>query len=344
MDSLMATRIRDFTQAGIGLERGTVSLSSHNARWKRIFSRESYLLFDELRDESLRLYHCGSTSVPGIAAKPVIDILGSVKSLEYLDNRQHILKRLGYAYKGEYGIAGRRYCVLYNPEQTVAYVHLHLFQHDDPEVEKHLLFRDYLRSNPEAAQRYAEHKTSLVHEKKVSRDLYPELKNDLIQSLLKEAQLYKNKKPTVLAILSSAPGHKNTLHFLKESFGGEITEIIDLNDSPIHPYSYDSDQNRDRDSYLRLVRQIIASDYVVLATPVYWYSMSTLMKTFVDRFSDLLNGTHQPLGEALCGKKICVIATGSDPRLPIGFEVPFSATAIYFGMDYMGISYRAYDS
>jgi GrpB-like predicted nucleotidyltransferase (UPF0157 family) len=335
-------RLQAYADAGIGLERGTVRLTPHHPRWKRIFSSEAYLILDELRDDSLRLYHCGSTSIPDIAAKPVIDILGSVESLERLDQQKPRLEALGYAYKGEYGIEGRRYCVLYNPEQTIGYVHLHIFQHGHHEINTHLLFRDHLRTNPDAARAYEEHKLSLVHEKLVGREKYPEEKHALIQQLLANARAERNPKSTTLALLGSAPGHKNTLQFLKDHLGTTPAEIVDLNELNIGAYKYGAATEQD-DSFVPLVQKMLASDRVILATPVYWYAMSTPMKLFVDRLSDLLSGAQKHLGESLYGKKFEVVATGSDSRLPIGFEVPFAATGIYFGMDYMGALYRRYD-
>jgi multimeric flavodoxin WrbA len=83
------------------------------------------------------------------------------------------------------------------------------------------------------------------------------------------------------------------------------------------------------------VQNMIEADLVILATPVYWYAMSGPMKDFVDRFSNLMSGPHKELGEALYGKRLKVFSTGHDSSLPLGFEVPFSATALYFGIDYL---------
>ena len=89
-------RLQDYSTIGLGLERAAVKLVPNQPRWKRAFSQEAHLLFDTLRLEDLRLYHCGSTSIPGICAKPILDIVGSASSLENLDARDSLLKKIGY--------------------------------------------------------------------------------------------------------------------------------------------------------------------------------------------------------------------------------------------------------
>ncbi|HPI40145.1 MAG TPA: GrpB family protein, partial [Pseudobdellovibrionaceae bacterium] len=119
--------------------------------------------------------------------KPVIDIVGSVSSLEDLDKQKINLELIGYEYKGEFGIKGRRYCVLYNPEKTIAFVHLHIFQQNNTEIEKHLLFRDYLLSTPEAKQAYSQYKRFLIENQKISREDYSDAKNEIIAKIQLEA-------------------------------------------------------------------------------------------------------------------------------------------------------------
>ncbi|MGZ3670223.1 MAG: GrpB family protein, partial [Bdellovibrionota bacterium] len=155
-------RLKLFTENSIGLKRGNVELVPHNPEWTRLFSAEANLVSEQLRIEEMRLYHCGSTSITGISAKPIIDIVGSVPSISELDSKKPLLEEIGYEYKGEYGIPGRRYSVLYDPQKLIGYVHLHLFAHLDPEVEKHLLFRDFLRANVIIAKEYEADKIRLV--------------------------------------------------------------------------------------------------------------------------------------------------------------------------------------
>ena len=180
-------RILDYAALGLGLERGHVRLAPFHEGWKKAYSKEVGLLSEHLGLKSFRLYHCGSTSIQGIHAKPIIDILGIVSSLVEFDAKKLQLEEIGYESKGEYGISGRRYCVLYNPQKTTAFVHLHVYQSGHPEAEKHLLFRDFLRANFSAAKEYEQEKIRLVDQVKLPRSQYTEAKEAIISSLLARA-------------------------------------------------------------------------------------------------------------------------------------------------------------
>ncbi len=333
----MTERYDRFTRNDVGLGQQEVVLKPFNSRWKRVFSQEAYHVFDEVRDESLRLYHIGSTSVPGLEAKPVIDMLGSVASLTELDSRRHLLERLGYEYKGENGIKGRRYCVLQNPEKTTAYVHLHIFERGDAEIHKHLNFRDHLRRSESDRGDYQKLKKHLVEEVKVPREHYSCAKNDIVTRIQHRANT-RSHNNRVVAILGTAAGSSGTAEFVREAYQQSTLEIVDLSSATVNPFSH---ADRHDDDFLKIVGRALEADLIVLATPVYWYAMAGVMKDFMDRLADLLSGEAKQLGESLYGKKVELVATGYDPKLPLGFEVPFAATAIYFGMDYLGARYKS---
>lgn len=338
MTFLNEDRIKNFEENSLGLARdNVVRLEPHNNRWKRIFADEAYLIFQTLNIESLRLYHCGSTAIPGIVAKPILDIVGSINDLNTLDQRKDLLESIGYEYKGEYGIKGRRYSVLYNPDKTIGYCHLHIFKEDSKELREHIGFRDYLRKNNEAAFEYESVKKSLS----VPRNEYSEAKTRIIHKLINSSTPYYHprKKAKIVAVLGAAQGHKNTNEYLRSLYANNDIETIDLCNLTIKPYQYGcSDYN---DDFLSIIEKFIEADRIILATPVYWYAMSGIMKDFVDRFSNLLNEPSKYLGEQLYGKKIDLLATGSDKNLPNGFTVPFNLTAIYFGMDFFYSNYKS---
>ena len=94
------------------------------------------------------------------------------------------------------------------------------------------------------------------------------------------------------------------------------------------------------DQYFILVDKLLLHETIVFATPVYWYAMSGLLKSFFDRFTDLVT-IRKTLGRQLKGRKILVIAVGADEDLPAGFEVPFQRTANYLDMTYDGLVYHS---
>ncbi len=112
------------------------------------------------------VHHIGSTAVPGLAAKPIIDLMPVVTDLDRLDREQERIEALGYGWHGEFGIPGRRYCTLSN-EQGLRLVQLHFFEAGSLQIERHLAFRDYLRTHPETAAAYEK-------EKRRARDLHPD--------------------------------------------------------------------------------------------------------------------------------------------------------------------------
>jgi GrpB-like predicted nucleotidyltransferase (UPF0157 family) len=337
----MEKRIEKLESVGVGLKPGTLELKDHNPRWKRAFADEAYAIYDALRLESLRLYHIGSTSIPGIASKPVIDILGSVESLNELDAACTRLESLGYVWRGEYGIPGRRYATLSNPVSGTRYVHVHFFEHTHPAIDEHLLFRNHLRTHSGAAREYELAKRKLIDEG-VERERYPDLKGAFVTKLLEEARLARTPPSKVLCVLGCALGGRHTHDFLQElGRGYESFSLIDLNATRVGPFVYGERAPKPEDAFFSVVEKMLQADLIQLATPVYWYAMAGAMKDFMDRFSDLMAGSGKPLGEALYGKRLELIVTGYDEDLPLGFEVPFSATAIYFGMDYVGATYRS---
>jgi multimeric flavodoxin WrbA len=107
--------------------------------------------------------------------------------------------------------------------------------------------------------------------------------------------------------------------------------IVDLGTLAISPFSYDVTANCD--DFHTVVQQMGAHDHLVFATPVYWYAMSSVMKTFFDRLTDLLlDKDSRAAGRALAGRDVWLLATGTDEALPLGFHEPFARTAAYFGM------------
>ncbi len=131
-----------------------VRLTPHDKRWKGLAAAEARRIRNAVAPLNLKIHHIGSTAIPGIAAKPIIDLLAVALSLDALDGVRPMLEALGYSWHGELGLSGRRYCKLDDPDTGERRVQLHAYAKADPAVTRHLAFRDYLRERPALAAEY----------------------------------------------------------------------------------------------------------------------------------------------------------------------------------------------
>ncbi len=132
----------------------TVALVPHTSDWS---VRAAALTADihAAAPGALRaVHHIGSTAVAGLVAKPVIDLLGEVESLVMIETARASLEGLGWRWRGENGVAGRRYLTWDDPETGARAAHLHVHATGDPMIPWHLAFRDRLRAEPETAAAY----------------------------------------------------------------------------------------------------------------------------------------------------------------------------------------------
>jgi GrpB-like predicted nucleotidyltransferase (UPF0157 family) len=104
------------------------------------------------------VHHVGSTAIPGISAKPILDLMPIARKLTELDHCQDALKSLDYEWWGELGLPGRRYCTRSDPKTGRRLVQLHCYEQGSTEIERHLAFRDYLREHPAIARAYDQQK------------------------------------------------------------------------------------------------------------------------------------------------------------------------------------------
>ena len=144
-----------------------VVVTEYDPLWEEKYKSEACLIKGILADNCIALYHIGSTSVKGLAAKPIIDIMAAVRSLEWADAVADKFSDAGYEYLGEFGIEGRRYLRKGGDERTHQ---IHIFQVDDwNNIGRHLAFRDYMRTHESEREEYAKLKTELA--KKFSYDI-----------------------------------------------------------------------------------------------------------------------------------------------------------------------------
>ena len=138
-----------------------------------------------------------------------------------------------------------------------------------------------------------------------------------------------------IIILGSSRSHGNTRKVIDQIISKKDVPLVDLNTLNIQPYDYE--YLNQSDDFMPLIERIIAFDTIILATPVYWYTMSATMKIFLDRITDLLH-IRKDLWRKMGHKKLFVVASFGT-SLPKGFEDTFSQTCQYLGFEYVGTSF-----
>ena len=163
-----------------------VEVVSYDPNWPLMFAREREQLAQALPEEVvLRLLHIGSTSVVGLSAKPIIDMLLIVEDIAAFDDYAQEMADLGYEGLGEYGLPGRRYYYKGGNQRTHQ---IHAYQYDNvQEIGRHIAFRDYLRTHPEVAQQYGavKQKAAVLNQRDIEG--YMDAKNDFVKDFEKKA-------------------------------------------------------------------------------------------------------------------------------------------------------------
>ncbi len=139
-----------------------IEVVPYDPDWPRLFQAEGERLAAALGDEVVAIHHIGSTAIPGVHAKPTLDVLIEVRAIEPIDAADEALVALGYECCGENGIPGRRYFV--KQVGSAHTHHLHVYAVGHPQVERHLRFRDYLRAHREVARAYSQLKARLAQQ------------------------------------------------------------------------------------------------------------------------------------------------------------------------------------
>jgi len=159
-----------------------IYMVSHDPKWRQLFQQEAEQLTAVLGSSVAAVHHIGSTAIPTIYAKPIVDILLVVQDLAALDEKQPSMEALGYEALGEFGILGRRYFRRDNlfGERTHQ---VHVFENDSPQIKRHLAFRDYLINHPETAQEYSDLKRELAAKHPEDIELYMDGKDEFIKKI-----------------------------------------------------------------------------------------------------------------------------------------------------------------
>ena len=167
----------------IGLSRNQVTIHPYSEEWPRLFDDEKRRVESVIGNHILDIQHVGSTAVPGLAAKPILDIGVAVANFEEARRCIEPLASLGYIYRGENGIPRRHFFRKGDP----ATVHLHMNEVESDDWRIQIAFRDALRHNPVLAAEYGYLKQELARTYPNARQAYTESKGGFISKVLCQA-------------------------------------------------------------------------------------------------------------------------------------------------------------
>ena len=136
-----------------------IEVVEYTSSWPELFEVEAELIKRALGRNCIEIHHIGSTSIPGLSAKPVIDMLPVVRDIQEVDKATKAMESLGYESKGEYGMAFRRY---FQKGKNIRTHHVHVYQEANPEISRYLKFRDWMRSHTSDAENYGKLKLELA--------------------------------------------------------------------------------------------------------------------------------------------------------------------------------------
>lgn len=141
------------------MTKNTIEVVPYNPNWPEQFTVEAKSIKEALGSNCIAIHHIGSTSIPGMSAKPIIDILPVVKDILAVDKAVEAMKLLGYEAKGEYGMAFRRF---FQKGKDVWTHNVHVYEEGDPEIARYLTFRNWMCSHEEDARNYEKLKLGLA--------------------------------------------------------------------------------------------------------------------------------------------------------------------------------------
>ncbi|WP_035892672.1 GNAT family N-acetyltransferase [Legionella oakridgensis] len=161
-----------------------IEVVPYDFNWPLQFEQEAKKIKKALGNNCIEIHHIGSTSVPDLAAKPIIDMIPVVLELDKVDSANAAMQALGYEAKGEYGIPFRRY---FQKGDNLRTHHAHIFELGNPEIERHLKFRNWMRAHPDDRKAYAHLKKELAHQYPYDITAYCLGKENFITAIDKKA-------------------------------------------------------------------------------------------------------------------------------------------------------------
>ena len=176
----------------LGLKRDTVKLLPHQEQWDKTAKDTILTLKALLGSVAIDIQHIGSTAIHGIYAKPIIDIVVGVDNLESIKPYIELLEQNGIMFRNE-DVAGQLLFVIGDDKSDIRTHHIHIVIWNSTAWHNYINFRDYLNSFPEQAKAYEKLKIKLASDFADDRQSYTAGKQELIDTILKQAQLWRDK-------------------------------------------------------------------------------------------------------------------------------------------------------
>ncbi|TVQ07773.1 MAG: GrpB family protein [Leptolyngbya sp. DLM2.Bin27] len=167
-----------------------VQVHPPNPQWPQAFAAEAAQVAQALGNNVVQVHHIGSTAIPGIYAKPVIDLLAEVHQIDRVEAANDAMAALGYTALGEYGLPGRRY-FRKDDRQGDRTHHVHTFQVGSSEVARHLAFRDFMVAYPDYAQQYSDLKRDLAAQYPNDIEGYMDGKDEFVKAMEQRAMQWR---------------------------------------------------------------------------------------------------------------------------------------------------------
>lgn len=159
--------------------------------WPELYKREKTILESIFGKLILDIHHFGSTSIKGMSAKPIIDIMVIVENIDLIDNYNELMIEKGYIPRGENGINERRYFIKLNPDNSGNHTcHIHIYQKGNQHITDELMFRDYLEVDAESFKEYEKIKIKAARHYRHSPRAYVDAKCNCIKKIMEKARQY----------------------------------------------------------------------------------------------------------------------------------------------------------
>ena len=166
-----------------GLKRGTVTLIQHKEEWSKIFNKDKNIILQILRNSVADIQHVGSTAIPGISAKPIIDILVGLKHISEAERFISEFEEKSYEFRPNASTQDR--LLFIKGGENFRTHHIHVVQYDTNEWNRMIRFRDYLRENPNVAMEYKNLKEELAVKFPNNREEYTKGKESFVKKIEK---------------------------------------------------------------------------------------------------------------------------------------------------------------